>query len=200
VILTVALAGLGAGLSLIVAIGAQNAFVLRQGLRGLHVEWVVLICAASDFILISVGTGGLEQVSRVASWALPIMKWGGAAFLIGYGALSLRRAWQHRALTDTSDQPDQTLWAALLTCLALTWLNPHVYLDTVLLLGSLAISHRPYQWWFALGAMAASCVWFPLLGFGARWLRPVFASPKSWRILDIVIAAVMWAIAASLIW
>ena len=199
-IVSIVLAGLGAGLSLIVAIGAQNAFVLRQGLRGEYVGWVVTVCALSDIVLISVGTSGLEEISRVASWALPIMKWGGVAFLVVYGFLSLRRAWKNQSLVDGGDGSAKTLWPTLLTCLALTWLNPHVYLDTVLLLGSLAVSHRPYQWWFAMGAMCGSCLWFPLLGYGARWLRPIFASPLSWRILDVVIALVMWAIAATLVW
>jgi len=193
------LAGFGAGLSLIVAIGAQNAFVLRQGLRGQYVGWVVAVCVASDIVLISAGTSGLEVLSRVASWALPVMKWGGAVFLVVYGILSLRRAWKKQSLSDDGGI-SKALWPTLLTCLALTWLNPHVYLDTVLLLGSLAVAHRPYQWWFACGAMCASCLWFPVLGYGARLLRPIFASPLSWRILDVLIALVMWAIAASLIW
>jgi len=199
VIVSVVLAGLGAGLSLIVAIGAQNAFVLRQGLSREHVGWVVATCVCSDILLISAGTAGLEQISLVASWALPVMKWGGVAFLVAYGFLSLRRAWKNQALTDDG-QTSRRLWPTVLTCLALTWLNPHVYLDTVLLLGSLAVTHRPYQWWFAVGAMCGSCLWFPLLGYGARWLRPVFATSRSWRVLDVVIALVMWAIAASLIW
>jgi len=195
------LAGLAAGLSLIVAIGAQNAFVLRQGLRGQRVGWIVAVCAASDIVLISLGTAGLGWVSRVAAPALVAMKWGGVAFLVVYGFLSLRRAWRGEELADTAQEstPDR-LWPTLLTALALTWLNPHVYLDTVLLLGSLAVSHRPYQWWFAVGAMGASCLWFPLLGFGARWLRPLFRSAVAWRVLDVVIALVMWGIAASLIW
>lgn len=193
------LAGLGAGLSLIVAIGAQNAFVLRQGLREEYVGWVVLVCALSDIILISVGTAGLEGLSQVAAWALPVMKWGGVAFLVIFGALSLRRAFSHEVL-DSSGGTKKTLWPTIVTAVALTWLNPHVYLDTLLLLGSLAMSHRPYQWWFAIGAMCASCLWFPLLGYGARWLRPVFASPKAWRILDVIIVLVVWGIAASLIW
>ena len=199
-ILSTLLAGLGAGLSLIIVIGAQNAFVLRQGLRGEHVGWVVAVCAASDLALISAGTGGLEQVSGVAGWAVPVMRWIGVGFLLVYGALSLRRAWRGQEHLTQAGAGASRLWPTLLAGLALTWLNPHVYLDTVLLLGSLAISHQPRQWWFAAGAMTASCLWFPLLGFGARWLRPVFASDRAWRILDVAIALVMWAIAASLIW
>lgn len=194
------LAGLAAGLSLIVAIGAQNAFVLRQGLRGEHVGWVVAVCAWSDIVLILIGTSGLEKISAVASWALVVMRWGGAAFLVIYGCLSMRRAWRNESLIEETSGAQTRLWPTLLTCAALTWLNPHVYLDTVLLLGSLAVAHRPYQWVFAIGAMCASCLWFPLLGYGARWLRPVFASPRAWRVLDVAIALVMWCIAASLIW
>jgi len=163
------------------------------------VGWVVAVCVGSDIVLISVGTYGLEAISRVALWALPVMKWGGVAFLVVYGFLSLRRAWKNQGLSDGGGTV-KALWPTLLTCLALTWLNPHVYLDTVLLLGSLAVAHHPYQWLFAGGAMCASSIWFPVLGYGARWLRPVFTSPLSWRILDVVIALVMWAIAATLIW
>ena len=199
-IVSIVLAGLGAGLSLIVAIGAQNAFVLRQGLRGQYVGWVVTVCVLSDIVLISAGTSGLDEISRVASWALPVMKWGGAGFLVVYGVLSLRRAWKNQSLAGDGGGAGKSLLPTILTCLALTWLNPHVYLDTVLLLGSLAVAHRPCQWWFAFGAMCASCLWFPVLGYGARLLRPIFASPLSWRILDVLIALVMWAIAASLIW
>jgi len=197
VIISAVLAGLGAGLSLIVAIGAQNAFVLRQGLRGEHVGWVVLICAVSDMVLIAVGTSSLQQLSRVAAWALPVMRWGGVGFLVVYGAISLWRAWRNHSLVGEDAEPS-LLAPTLLTTLALTWLNPHVYLDTVLLLGSLAVSHQPHQWAFAAGAMAASCLWFAALGYGARWLRPALASPKAWRILDVVIALVMWGIALSL--
>jgi L-lysine exporter family protein LysE/ArgO len=198
--LSILLAGLGAGLSLIVAIGAQNAFVLHQGLRGAHVLAVVAVCAVSDLVLISLGTAGLDQVSRLAGWALPVMRWGGAGFLVVYGAMSFGRAWRGQSQLDQGPDGAVRRWPTVLTALALTWLNPHVYLDTVLLLGSLAVSHRPHQWWFAGGAMLGSCVWFPLLGFGARWLRPLFASPRAWRVLDAAIGLVMWGIAARLIW
>ena len=194
------LAGFGAGLSLIVAIGPQNGFVLRQGLRGEHLGWVVTICAGSDVVLICLGTAGLEQLSNLAAWALPVMRWGGVAFLVFYGALSISRAAKKRTLDEAGKPTNSDRWPIIATAFALTWLNPHVYLDTVLLLGSLATSHQPNQWWFAIGAMTASCCWFPLLGYGARWLRPVFASPRAWQILDIVIGIVMWAVAASLIW
>ncbi|MDR2929995.1 MAG: LysE/ArgO family amino acid transporter [Propionibacteriaceae bacterium] len=195
----VALSGLGTGLSLIVAIGAQNAFVLRQGLGGSHVSLVTAICAISDLILISLGTAALDQVSSVAGWALPVMRVGGVVFLLWYGLMSARRAWTKRSMVEATDSATSVV-SVVLTCLALTWLNPHVYLDTVLLLGSIAVSNQPNQWWFAVGAMLASCAWFPLLGYGARWLRPIFASPKAWQVLDVAIAVVMWLIAVSLIW
>ena len=197
-IATTILAGLGAGLSLIIAIGPQNAFVLRQGLRGEHVFWVVAICALSDVALISVGTAGLELISGAATWVVPVLTWIGFAFLVVYGTLSLIRAIRGESL-DGEGEAATGLWPTILTCLALTWLNPHVYLDTVLLLGSLAVSHNPHQWWFAMGAMAGSCLWFPVVGYGARWLRPIFSSKRAWRILDLAIALVMWGIAVSLV-
>jgi len=193
------LAGLGTGLSLIVVIGAQNAFVLRQGLRREHVFWVVVACAASDMILMALGTGGLEQVSRLAYWLLPVLRWAGVGFLIVYGVLTLRRAFKSESMSATGEGRPVSLGRCLATCLALTYLNPHVYIDTVLLIGSVANSHRPLQWSFAAGAMAGSWIWFTALGFGARWLRPVFASPVAWRVLDIVITAIMWTLAVSLI-
>ena len=198
-IISAVLAGLGAGLSLIVAIGAQNAFVLRQGLRQEQVLGVVVICAGADIILIAAGTLGLQVVSGWADWLLKGITGVGIVFLLVYGGLSLRRAIRGESLEENQTAPSRAGWATLLTALALTWLNPHVYLDTVLLLGSLAVGHAPQQWWFALGAMAASCLWFPALGFGARLLRPLFSSRRAWRILDGVIAVVMWAIAASLV-
>jgi L-lysine exporter family protein LysE/ArgO len=191
-------AGFGFGLSLIVAIGAQNAFVLRQGLRREHVGAIVVLCAMSDMILIAVGVGLIEQVTQVIGWIVPVLRFGGAAFLIIYGLLAARRALKPGELTTQTDGPAITLGAALATAAGLTWLNPHVYLDTVLLLGSIANS-RPDRWWFGLGAMAASWVFFAALGFGARLLRPIFASKLSWRILDGCIALVMWAIAVNLI-
>ena len=194
-----ALSGLGFGLSLIVAIGAQNAFVLRQGLRREHVVPVVAICALSDAILIVVGVGGLGTVVQLAPWLLVVVRVAGAAFLLGYGFLAARRALRASTLTADSDGAATTLRTAVLTVLALTWLNPHVYLDTVVLLGSVAGTHGDNRWWFALGAAIASVAWFSALGFGARLLRPLFARPISWRILDGVIALVMTAIAVSLI-
>jgi L-lysine exporter family protein LysE/ArgO len=193
------LAGLGTGLSLIVAIGAQNAYVLRQGLRREHVGAIVCLCALSDMILIALGVGGLDLVARVADWVVPVMRWAGVAFLLVYGALALRRAVRPGELVAGTAGAAVPLGRAVLTGLGLTWLNPHVYLDTVVLLGSVANSQGPGRWWFGAGAMAGSWVFFALLGYGARWLRPLFASARAWRILDGAIAAIMWGIAVSLI-
>ena len=194
-----ALSGLGFGLSLIVAIGAQNAFVLRQGLRREHVLPVVVICALSDALLIALGVGGLGSLLQLVPWLLVVVRLGGAAFLIVYGILAARRAFRPAALVATDDGRRTPLWTAVTTVLALTWLNPHVYLDTIVLLGSIAATHGDERWWFGLGAVVASILWFTALGFGARYLRPLFATPVSWRILDGVIAIVMIAIAVSLL-
>ena len=195
----VALSGLGFGLSLIVAIGAQNAFVLRQGLRREHVLPVVVICALSDALLIALGVGGLGSLLQLVPWLLVVVRLGGAAFLIVYGILAARRAFRPAALVATDDGRRTPPWTAVATVLALTWLNPHVYLDTIVLLGSIAATQGDDRWWFGLGAVVASILWFTALGFGARYLRPLFATPVSWRILDGVIAIVMIAIAVSLL-
>lgn len=194
-----ALAGFGFGLSLIVAIGAQNAFVLRQGLRREHVLAVVAVCALSDAVLILLGIAGAGAVFAAAPVALVVVRYAGAAFLIVYGLLAARRAWRPAALEAGGPTPRTSLAAALGTCLALTWLNPHVYLDTVVLLGSVANTHGDGRWWFGAGAVAASIVWFAALGFGARLLQPVFARPAAWRVLDGLIAVTMLAIAVSLV-
>jgi L-lysine exporter family protein LysE/ArgO len=193
------LAGLGFGLSLIVAIGAQNAFVLRQGLLRQHVLPVVLVCALSDAVLIAAGVAGAGVVFELAPVVLTVVRFAGAAFLIGYGVLAARRAIRPAALIAEGTAPRKTLGATVATVLALTWLNPHVYLDTVVLLGSIANTHGDLRWWFAAGAVIGSFVWFFALGFGARLLQPVFARPSAWRVLDAVIAVVMLALAASLL-
>lgn len=195
------LAGLGLGLSLIVAIGAQNAFVLRQGLRGEHVLPVVLVCAASDALLITAGVAGVGALVQQAAWLLVVVRAGGAAFLLGYAALAARRALRPAGTAlDGSGAPARgSRRGALLTALALTWLNPHVYLDTVVLLGSVAAGQGADRWAFGAGAVAASALWFGGLGFGARLLRPVFARPGAWRVLDGAIAVVMALLAASLL-
>ena len=192
--------GLGLGLSLIVAIGAQNAFVLRQGLRGEHVAAVVAVCAASDAVLIAAGVAGTGALLRHVPWLVPMVRWGGAAFLLAYAVLA---AWRglHPASALTIDGAAERpgLRPVLLTCVALTWLNPHVYLDTVVLLGSVAATYGDDRWYFGAGAIVASALWFTGLGVGARLLRPLFARPRAWQLLDGAIAVVMATLAVSLV-
>lgn len=198
--LLAALSGLGLGLSLIVAIGAQNAFVLRQGLRRERVAVVVAICAASDAVLIALGIAGAGWVFERLPWLVEVVRWAGALFLLGYGVLAARRAIRPAALAAASGEPTTpTLVAIIGTCLALTWLNPHVYLDTVVLLGSVGSTHGDNRWAFGIGAMVGSVLWFSALGFGARLLAPLFARPVAWRVLDGIIAVVMIALAVSLV-
>lgn len=194
---TSALAGFAASAVLIIAIGAQNAFVLRQGLRREHVLAVVAVCALSDLVLILAGIGGLGAVVLARPSAVSVIRWVGAAFLITYAIMAARRAWRPARLTPAERAP-ATLDATVLTCLALTYLNPHVYLDTVLLLGSLAQRH-PHRWIFGLGAAAASLLWFTALGWGAHRLAPLLARPAAWRVLDGLIALAMLGVAASLL-
>jgi L-lysine exporter family protein LysE/ArgO len=194
------LTGLGAGASLIIAIGAQNAYVLRQGLRREHVLPIVLICIASDAVLIAAGVAGIGAVIKAAPLALEIVRWAGFAFLLLYALFAARRALRPERLEAANGVGAITLWAAVATCLALTWLNPHVYLDTILLLGSLSASHGdPGRWVFGAGAVLASILWFGMLGFGARFLAPVFARPIAWRILDGAIAVLMVVLAVLLV-
>lgn len=192
-------AGFYLGFSLILAIGAQNAFVLRQGLRGAHVLPVVLTCAISDAVLIALGVGGFSVMIDLIPWIAPALRFGGAGFLIWYGARSFHAMWRGGEALRAADTGAGSLRAALLTCLALTWLNPHVYLDTVLLIGSIATQYGENARWFGTGAVTSSFVFFFSLGFGARLLAPVFARPRAWQVLDGVIGLVMWAIAAKLL-
>ena len=212
-----ALAGLGLGLSLIVAIGAQNVFVLRQGIRREHVLLVVVICALSDALLIVAGVAGLGAVISAAPWLVVVARLAGGLFLFAYGLLAARRAWRggehlradggESAASDTgAAAPGSTdtltrtrATPVVLTVLALTWLNPHVYLDTVLMLGSIAATHGAERWLFAAGAIAASVLWFTALGFGARFVGRWLRTERSWRILDALIAAVMITLAVSLV-
>lgn len=198
--ITAALAGLGLGFSLIVAIGAQNAFVLRQGLLRQHVLVVVAICALSDIVLIALGIAGAGAVFTAVPWLVEVVRWAGAAFLFVYGLLAARRAWKPKALeaADPTKAPSSVL-AVAGTVLALTWLNPHVYLDTLVLLGSVGSTHGDGRWAFGAGAAVASILWFTLLGFGARLLAPVFARPIAWRVLDGIIAVVMITLAVLLL-
>jgi L-lysine exporter family protein LysE/ArgO len=191
-------AGFGTGLSLIVAIGAQNAFVLRQGIRRHAVLTVVAICAVSDAVLIALGVAGVGSVVRAQPVALTVVGLAGGAFLVGYGVLALRRVFRPAALTATGDAAGSTR-GAVLTCLTMTWLNPHVYLDTVLLLGSVAATHGALRWDFGLGAVIASICWFAALGFGARLLRGFFSRPGSWRVLDGLVAATMITLGVTLL-
>ena len=193
------LAGFALGFSLILAIGAQNAFVLRQGLQRSHVFLVCATCAISDAILIAVGVGGFGALSDAAPWFGTVMRYGGAAFLIVYGALAFRSAWFNQGALKAAGDEIESPKAVLATALALTWLNPHVYLDTVALLGSIAAQYDGRRMEFGAGAVLSSFVFFFSLGYGARYLAPVFARPGAWRVLDIVIGVIMWAIAAKLV-
>ena len=186
-------------LSLILAIGAQNAFVLRQGLRRSHVLPVVLACALSDALLIAAGVAGFGALAEAVPWFEPLMRYGGAAFLLWYGWRNARSAWKGGSAMGLDVEDGQSLRSALLTVLALTWLNPHVYLDTVVLIGSIS-SQYPDRLAFGIGAVLASFVFFFSLGYGARALAPLFASPRAWQVLDAVIALTMWGIAVKLLY
>lgn len=192
------LIGFLASFTLIAAIGAQNAFVLRQGIRGEHVLTVAAVCTVSDIVLIAAGIAGFGVVISAHPAAIDVARFGGAAFLVGYGLLAARRALRPSALTVSAKGPARLL-EVLATCLALTWLNPHVYLDTVVLLGALANEHRDDRWLFGVGAVTASAVWFFSLGLGARRLAGLFATPATWRILDGLIAVTMLVLGVSLV-
>ena len=196
---TAALAGMGFGLSLIVAIGAQNAYVLRQGLRKEHVFVIVAICAISDALLIAVGVAGLGAIIQQLEWLLLLIEVVGGVFLCTYGIMAAKRAWKPEVLNTDTGGSSVSLKVAVGTVLALTYLNPHVYLDTVLLLGSVAGTYEANRWYFAAGAMLGSVIWFSVLGFGARALAPVFKKPTAWRVLDAIIAVVMLSIGISLL-
>lgn len=196
--LLAALAGLTFGLSLIVAIGAQNAFVLRQGLLREHRAVVVTVCAVSDVLLIALGVGGAGALLAAAPALAEGVRLAGAAFLLAYAALAARRAWRGGAVADLAAGGARGPLAVLLTTLALTWLNPHVYLDTVVLAGTAADAHGDQRWWFAAGMACGSVIWFSALGYGSAALRPLFAAPAAWRVLDAVIAAIMLALGLSL--
>jgi len=192
------LAGLVTGLSLIVAIGAQNAYVLRQGLAREHVGVVVAICALSDAVLIVAGVAGIGTIVERAPTALTVVRWLGVAFLGWYGVSSLLRARRTESLHAAAGRTGSR-GSAVARATALTWLNPHVYLDTVLLLGSVANHEGPSgRWWFALGACVASLLWFTGLGYGARLASRVLARPRAWQVLDVAIGLVMLGIAGML--
>lgn len=201
--LTPTVAGLLTTASLIVAIGAQNAYVLRQGLLRSHVGVVVLICAASDALLIAAGIAGVGALVDRAGWTLVLVRWLGVAFLLGYAAGSLRRAARPESLAVVTGEGGVESRRGVVTrTILLTWLNPHVYLDTLLLIGSVAAAHDGGEpagrWWFGLGAAAASVLWFCGLGFGARLLAPLLARPRAWQVVELCIAATMVLVAVRL--
>jgi len=187
------------GLSLIIAIGAQNAFVLRQGLRREHVFAICAVCAGSDALLIAAGVAGFGALVKAVPWLAPVMRYGGAAFLFAYALRSLWSAWRHQGALDPAGDAPRSLSVTVMTCLAFTWLNPHVYLDTLVLLGSVSTRYGESRIGFALGAMSASFLFFFSLGYGARLLRPLFADPRAWRVLDALIGLTMAALAAKLV-
>jgi L-lysine exporter family protein LysE/ArgO len=196
--LTAILAGFILGGSLIIAIGAQNAFVLRQGLLRQHVFPLVLFCAVSDAALILLGVAGFGEAIKAAPSLLKAVTWGGAAFLFWYGSTAFRRAMTPNAL-ETGQGAGLPLRAALAQGAAFTWLNPHVYLDTVVLVGGISTTFGDNRWWYAFGAATASFAWFFALGYGARLLIPVFQKPVAWKMLDILIGCVMWGLAVKVL-
>ena len=195
--MTALLPGFLTGLSLIIAIGAQNAFVIRQGLTKRHVLLVVLICAVSDAILIVLGVAGLGALISGLPWLLEIVRWFGVAYLTWFGINSLRSAMKSQSL-DVSGVQSGSAKKVALSVLGFTFLNPHVYLDTVILLGSIGNQFGPDKWWFALGAVVSSFAWFSSIGFGAKAASRFMAKPVFWKVLDSVIAAVMFGIAIML--
>ncbi|WP_415184200.1 LysE/ArgO family amino acid transporter [Phaeovulum sp.] len=193
-------AGMKLGLGLIVAIGAQNAFVLRQGLRREHVFAVALFCAASDAVLIGLGVSGFALASEAAPWLVPVLRWGGVAFLLFYGLRAFRAAWKGgETLAAARGRTPVPLRGVLVTIAALTWANPHVWLDTVVLLGAVSAQFPGQGGAFAAGAISASFGFFFALAYGARALAPIFARPKAWAVLDFIVGVMMWSIAARLV-
>jgi len=198
--LTAYLAGLAAGAGLIIATGAQNAFVLRQGLQRQYIGSVVAVCILADASLILLGVAGMGLAVQQHPGLLQWLRFAGAAFLAAYGFLALRRAWQGESGLQPQGNGVMSRGRVVLACLAFTLLNPHVYLDTVVLLGSLSTHYQGNaRWMFAAGASTASVVWFLSLGYGARLLLPVFRSPLAWRVFDVAVAAFMLTLAAVLL-
>lgn len=195
-----ALTGFGTGFSLILAIGAQNAFVLRQGLMKKHVFWLCLFCATSDAILIAAGVAGFGALVEAMPSLPMIMALAGAGFLLVYGLMRFMAAWKGNYTMEIAGQ-SRGLWATLAIAAAFTWANPHVYLDTLGLIGAISTSYPdwPTRITFGIGAVISSFVFFFSLGYGARFLAPIMQKPASWRVLDVIIGVVMWAIATKLL-
>lgn len=191
------LPGFLTGLSLIIAIGAQNAFVIKQGLLRQHVLLIVLICAISDAVLIFLGTGGLGALVQSNQGLLEVIRWFGVAYLTWFGIKSVKSAFTNQSL-EASESPTVSALKVATTALALTWLNPHVYLDTVILLGSVANQFDSNRWYFAIGASVASVLWFTVIGFGARAASKYMSRTIFWKILESLIAVVMFSIAITL--
>jgi L-lysine exporter family protein LysE/ArgO len=185
-------------ISLIAAIGAQNAFVLRQGIRHEHVGWVVFLCAASDAVLIAAGVAGFGAASHSLPWLGDAMRWLGIGFLLVYGGLRFRAAWQGGEALVPKGAAPVALRRVVATCLLMTWANPHVYLDTLVLIGAISAQYAPHGLVFGIGAAAASASFFAALGYGARLLAPVMARPRAWVVLEAIVGTTMWAIAAAL--
>lgn len=198
--LNAAFAGFGLGFGLILAIGAQNAFVLKQGIRNQHVFWICLCCSVSDALLIVAGVGGFASLVAVFPWVIPITRYAGALFLFVYATLSFKDSvFESAAMEYAETGAPQSLRLALLTCLAFTWLNPHVYLDTLVLIGSISTQYEGNEMAFATGAVVSSFVFFYSLGYGSRYLSPLFAKPKAWRYLNALVGCTMLVIAITLI-
>lgn len=193
------ISGFTLGLSLILAIGSQNAFVIKQGLKHQHVFLICLVCALSDAILISLGVAGFGKIIQAHPQIESFARYAGAIFLFVYGFLSFKSAFTQSHQLDLNQESTQSALKSILICLAFTWLNPHVYLDTVVLLGSISTQYQPHQMQFAIGAVSASFIFFFSLGYGARLLAPVFQKPKAWKILEFIVGCMMWAIGFSLV-
>ena len=197
-VLEAAVNGYLVAVSLILAIGAQNAFVLRQGLRREHVAAVVAVCALSDAVLIAAGVAGFGSLSAAVPWFGAAMRWLGVVFLLVYGGLRFRAAARGGEALQPSENGAAPLGKVLASCLLLTWANPHVYLDTLVLIGSISAQYAPHRLAFGVAAACGSLSFFTALGFGARLLAPVFARPAAWVWLEIGVGLTMWGIAAGL--
>ncbi|WP_186170711.1 LysE/ArgO family amino acid transporter [Vibrio chagasii] len=195
--MTTYFAGFSLGLSLILAIGSQNAFVLKQGLKNQHVLVICTVCAVSDALLISFGVTGFGAIVQQFPQIELIARYGGAMFLGVYSFLSFRSAFTENHALEASAETRDSLTKAIAMCVAFTWLNPHVYLDTVVLLGSISTQYQPNQMLF--GAVSASFVFFFSLGYGARFLAPLFKNPRAWKVLEFLVGVIMASIAISLI-